>query len=157
MLSSKKNGTMTRPWISTHHKFILGLSLSCSIWSLEGSLPQMTQLCRLTRINMWNFAWSLKKIRLKKLSSSRNCGNMCATNCNLSCFSRPLILWTTCDLCEFRRRLFRRILWTAVCGICNSAFAREVDVFGLRVKACLTQCTSSWDLLGHPSSHCRPV
>jgi hypothetical protein len=54
--------------------------------------------------------------------------------------------WTTWNLYGLRHRLFRRILWTFVCCICNCAPAREMDFSGLRVKACLTRTTTSLDL-----------
>jgi hypothetical protein len=60
--------------------------------------------------------------------------------------SGALSFRTTCILCGFRRRHFRRILWTFVCGVCNSVLALGTDC----MKACLAQYTSSWGLLGRP-------
>jgi hypothetical protein len=56
----------------------------------------------------------------------------------------------TCNSYCFRRRIFRRILWTVVCSIFKLALFREIDFFGLRVKACITQSTSSSDRLRRP-------
>lgn len=106
----------------------------------------MTQLCRLTRPEVIKFCLKVKTVRLKKLLCSKICAHTCAANCDQSCLSRALSFWTTCNLYGFRHRLLRRILWTVICSIYNSALPREID-FGLRIKAFLTRFTSS-DLLG---------
>jgi hypothetical protein len=74
---------------------------------------------------------------------------MCAANCELSCLLRAVSFWTIDNLCGFRRKLFQRILQTVICGICNSALTWEIDFFRLRMKACLTQSSSSSGL-GRP-------
>jgi hypothetical protein len=63
------------------------------------------------------------------------CAHMCTTNCDLSCSSRAVRFWTTRSLHGVRRMLFRRILWTVVCGIYNSPFAGELDFFGLFMRS----------------------
>jgi hypothetical protein len=50
----------------------------------------------------------------------------------------------------FRCRLFRRILWTVVCRMCNFTLALEIEFFRLRTKACLTRSTSPRPLIKMP-------
>jgi hypothetical protein len=80
-----------------------------------------------------------RQCKLKRLLCSKICVHMCDANCDLICLSLTVSFWTTCNLYVFRRKLFRRVLWTVVCHICNSALVWEIDFFGLCTKACLTQ------------------
>jgi hypothetical protein len=73
----------------------------------------MTHLCRLTRAEMWNSPSPEKSIRFEKLLWAQT----------------ALSFWTACSLFGFRRRIFRRILWTVVSDICKSALAQDTHFF----------------------------
>jgi hypothetical protein len=128
----------------------LGLSrLSFYVFSRKPSAPN-DRVRPIGASRDGNIASSVEKIRLKELSSSKHFAYICAANCDISCLSRAVSFWATCNLYGFRRRPFQRTLWVVACGICNSALAQEIDFFGLRMKACLTQSTSSSGLLDRP-------
>jgi hypothetical protein len=145
MSSSEKNGPITLSCVSAHHAFTLELSRSCSKCYLGSLRSKVTSYAdwQVQRCEILPHQW-----RLKKLSCTKICSLVCVANCDLSCLSRDVSSWTTSNSYSSRRKLFRRILWTVVRRIFNSVLALEIDLFGLRAKACLTRSTSSSDLLG---------
>jgi hypothetical protein len=89
----------------------------------------------------------------KEIIMFQNCVHTCAAIYGVNCLSHAKSFWTACNLCCFRCRFFRINLSTVICSICNSELAWEFDFFPLCSKACLTQSTSSSDLMGHPEDH----
>jgi hypothetical protein len=129
---------MTLSCVSTHHTFMF--------WMFSG---------RLTAPKWHSYAdWHFQRCEILprqwRKHDLRNYHVPKCANYDLSCSSHAGSFLTICNVCGFRRRLFRRILWTVACGICNSVLAREMDFFWLCVKACLTRSVPLADLFGRP-------
>jgi hypothetical protein len=149
---------MTCSRVSTQHAITSGLSDSCSECSLRYPLPSPNDAVMPidTRRNV-KFCLINQTTLCKKLCCLNICASTCAENSDLSFLLHAVKLWITCNLHSFRRRILRRILCTIVCGISNSALAPAINKFCLRMKACLTQSTSSSDLLGRPVEYVSPT